>query len=64
MHQDKIIDKSKIEIYEIVDAPAGNGIVLVAPIKGEKIIAGYGLKFQWEASKKKIVSFLRTTIYR
>jgi len=54
--QDKIIDKSKIEIYEIVEAPAGNGIVLVAPIKGEKIIAGYGLKFQWEASKKKIVT--------
>lgn len=50
-----IIAKSAIEIYEIVAAANESAIVLVSPIKGEKIKSGYGLKLQWEASKKKNV---------
>ncbi len=49
---EKAIDSSKIEIYEIVEAPTADRIKLVAPIQGKQIVSGYGLKFQWESSKK------------
>ncbi|HMK05995.1 MAG TPA: hypothetical protein VK476_00610, partial [Flavobacterium sp.] len=51
-NNEKAIDSSKIEIYEIVDAPLAERIKLVSPIQGKKIVSGYGLKYQWESSKK------------
>ena len=53
---DKIIDKSKIETYEITDAPLTDRIKLVTPIQAKQITSGYGLKFQWESSKKKTIT--------
>jgi TANFOR domain-containing protein len=52
----KPVDSSKIEIYEVVDAPLTDRIKLVSPIQGKQIVAGYGLKLQWESSKKQSVS--------
>lgn len=48
----KSVDSSKIQIYEIVDAPSADRIKLVSPIQGKKILQGSGLTFQWESSKK------------
>lgn len=48
----KSVDSSRIEIYEIVDAPVADRIKLVAPIQSKKITQGNGLKFEWESSKK------------
>ncbi|MFT3795004.1 hypothetical protein [Flavobacterium sp.] len=51
----KSVDSSRIEIYEIVDAPIADRIKLVTPIQGKKIVQGYGLKLEWESSKKSSV---------
>lgn len=48
----KSVDSSKIQIYEIVDAPTADRIKLVSPIQNKKIVEGSGLTFQWESSKK------------
>jgi TANFOR domain-containing protein len=52
----KAIDSSKIEIYEVVDAPIADRIKLVSPIQGKQIVSGYGLKFQWKSSKKQSIT--------
>ncbi|RTY91381.1 hypothetical protein [Flavobacterium sp. GT3R68] len=53
----KAIDSSRIETYEVVDAPLTDRIKLIAPIKGEKINNGYGLEFSWTASKKPVANY-------
>ncbi len=55
----KPIDSSKIEIYEVVDAPLTDRIKLVSPINGKQIVAGYGLTLKWESSKKQTVNEYR-----
>lgn len=53
--QDKIIDKSAIEIYEVVDAPSSDRIKLISPINGKQISGGETITYSWTASKKKTV---------
>ena len=51
-----VIETTQVESFEIGDAPSSDKIKLISPIQGKKITSGYGLKFQWESSKKQIVS--------
>lgn len=53
--QDKIIDKSPIEVYEIVEAPLTDRIKLNGPINGQQIFGGENMTYSWTASKKKTV---------
>ncbi|RXR21128.1 hypothetical protein EQG63_04080 [Flavobacterium amnicola] len=53
--QDKIIDKSAISVYEIVDAPLTDRIKLITPINGKQISGGENMTYEWTASKKKTV---------
>jgi TANFOR domain-containing protein len=52
----KVIDASSIETYEIVELATTDRIKLVSPIQGKKIPDGYGLKFEWQSSKKQTVA--------
>lgn len=53
--QDKIIDKSAIEVYEVVDAPMSDRIKLISPIDGKKVFGGENMTYEWTASKKKTI---------
>ena len=53
--QDKIIDKSAISIYEVVDAPLSDRIKLISPTSGKQISGGENLTYSWTASKKKTI---------
>jgi len=55
----KAIDSSRIEIYEVVDAPLSDRIKLIQPTPETKIVAGYGNKFEWTSSKKQSVTEYR-----
>ncbi len=52
----KSVDSSRIEIYEIVEAPVADRIKLISPIQGKQITQGNGLKFEWESSKKSSIT--------
>lgn len=54
-NQDKIIDKSVIWSYEIVDAPLSDRIKLISPVNGKQISGGENMTYSWTASKKKTV---------
>lgn len=51
----KIIEKSAVETYEIVDAPLSERIKLITPINGKQISGGENMTYAWTASKNKTV---------
>jgi TANFOR domain-containing protein len=53
---EKSVDSSRIQVYELVEAPTADRIKLVSPIQGKKIVQGYGMKYEWESSKKSSVT--------
>uniref|UniRef100_UPI0026370B24 hypothetical protein n=1 Tax=Flavobacterium sp. TaxID=239 RepID=UPI0026370B24 len=53
----KAIDSSRIEMYEVINAPLADRIKLISPIKGEKINNGYGLEFSWGPSIKQVANY-------
>ncbi len=51
-----VIDVSPIETYEIVELSSTDRIQLISPIQRKKIPNGYGIKLEWQSSKKQTVA--------